>query len=102
MNGDIKKGEKIFKSRAGQCHSLKQGVHGLGPSLFGIFGRKVGSESGFNYSSGMQDSGSQFWTEDMLGAFLENPRKFMPGTRMGFAGLKTQEEREDSDCIPQV
>lgn len=94
MAGDIKKGEKIFKARGQQCHTLQQGVHGLGPSLFGLFGRRVASEPDYNYSSAMQVNNSQIWTEEMLYAFLENPKKFMPGTKMSFEGLKRIEERE--------
>lgn len=94
MAGDIKKGEKIFKARGQQCHTLRQGVHGLGPSLFGLFGRRVASEPDYNYSSAMRENNSQIWTEEMLHAFLENPRKFMPGTRMSFEGIKNLEERE--------
>src|SRR3990167_6189465 len=94
MRGDPKKGEKIFKARAAQCHTLSQGAHGLGPSLFGVFGRRSGSETGFNYSEAMSGR-SLIWTEETLNAFLENPKKYIPGTKMSFAGLKKPSERAD-------
>ena len=94
MTGDPKNGEKIFKARAAQCHTLSKSSRGVGPSLFGVFGRRSGSETGFNYSEAMSRH-SHVWTEETLNAFLENPKKFMPGTKMSFAGLKKPEDRAD-------
>ena len=88
---DTAKGEKVFvKCKA--CHKLEQGEHTVGPSLFQIIGRAVGVSEGFAYSRPMSGHGGE-WTIESLNAFLENPRKFMPGTKMSFAGLKKDKDR---------
>ena len=93
--GDVAKGEKLFKARAAQCHTAnKGGVNGVGPNLWGIVGRKSGTVEGFGYSKANQDSGV-VWTAEVLDPYLENPKKFMPGTKMAFAGLKKKDDRLD-------
>lgn len=93
--GDSTKGEKLFKARAAQCHTAsKGGANGVGPNLFGIVGRRSGTIEGFAYSKANQDSGVT-WSPDVLDVYLENPKKFMPGTKMSFAGLKKPQERAD-------
>ena len=93
--GDVTKGEKIFKARAAQCHTgNKGGANGVGPNLFGIVNRKSGTVEGFAYSKANMDSGVT-WTPDVLFTYLENPKKFMPGTKMSFAGMKKEQERWD-------
>ena len=93
--GDVKKGAGLFKSRAAQCHTItKGGANGVGPNLYGIVGRKSGTVEGFAYSKANSESGT-VWTEDVLFEYLENPKKFMPGTKMAFAGLKKEADRND-------
>lgn len=93
--GDAAKGEKLFKARAAQCHTAsKGGNNGVGPNLYDIVNRKSGSVEGFAYSKANQDSGV-IWTPEVLDVYLENPKKFMPGTKMSFAGLKKPQERAD-------
>lgn len=93
--GDVVKGEKLFKGRAAQCHTInKGGPNGVGPNLYGIVGRKSGTIEGFSYSKANLESGVT-WTEDVLNVYLENPKKFMPGTKMSFAGIKKEKERRD-------
>ncbi|KEG05755.1 cytochrome c [Trypanosoma grayi] len=93
--GDAVKGEKIFKGRAAQCHTgSKGGANGVGPNLFGIVGRRSGTIEGFSYSKANESSGV-VWTPEVLDVYLENPKKFMPGTKMSFAGLKKPQERAD-------
>ncbi|MCY4543555.1 MAG: cytochrome c family protein [Rhodobacteraceae bacterium] len=88
---DMAKGEKVFvKCKA--CHKLEQGEHTVGPSLFQIVGRAVGVSEGFAYSRPMTELGGE-WTVESLNAFMENPRKFLPGTKMSFAGLKKDKDR---------
>ena len=93
--GDVAKGEKLFKGRAAQCHTgNKGGVNGVGPNLFGIVGRKSGTVEGFAYSKANSESGV-VWSREILDEYLENPKKFMPGTKMAFAGLKKAQDRAD-------
>lgn len=93
--GDVARGEKIFKGRAAQCHTASQGgANGVGPNLFGLVNRKSGTVPGFAYSKANENSGV-IWTPEVLDVYLENPKKFMPGTKMSFAGLKKPQERAD-------
>jgi cytochrome c len=76
------------------CHSLKPDESRVGPSLHGIFGREAGTLESFNrYSEPMKQSGV-VWTEETLAAYITNPRKFIPGTRMTYPGLKDPEVRD--------
>lgn len=89
-------GKKLFTTRCSVCHR-DPGKPGdqvaMGPSLVGIVGRKAGAHPKFTrYSKAMKASGKT-WTEPTLDAFLESPRKAVPGTNMAFAGLKKPEER---------
>jgi cytochrome c len=93
--GDVKRGEALFKGRAAQCHTgTKGGQNGVGPNLFGLVGRMSGTIEGYSYSKANIDSNT-LWTEEALDVYLENPKKFMPGTKMSFAGLKKPQERAD-------
>lgn len=101
--GDGAKGKKVFnKCRA--CHSVAAGVSKIGPSLNGIFGRTAGSwkkKNGklFPFSSAMKKAGKRnkplVWTEETLKKFLAAPRKFVPGNRMSFPGLKKAADRDN-------
>ncbi|KAJ3385822.1 hypothetical protein HDU84_002004 [Entophlyctis sp. JEL0112] len=68
--------------------------HKVGPNLNGLFGRKSGTISGFSYSDAMKAK-TVTWTEDQLFVYLENPKKFVPGTKMVFAGFKKESDRRD-------
>ncbi|MBL4720934.1 MAG: cytochrome c family protein [Alphaproteobacteria bacterium] len=87
------KGAKVFK-KCKACHSLKAGKKKVGPTLHGIFGSKAAKMKGFRYSKAMKKSGVT-WDEATLDAFLIKPRKFMKGTKMGFAGLKKKKDRDN-------
>lgn len=88
--GDAEKGERVFKKCA-SCHSNEDGKNKLGPSLFAILGRQAGSVDGFKYSSAMAEAGYA-WDSDHLNGFLENPKKYLKGTKMSFPGLKSSED----------
>jgi len=87
-------GEKIFKTQCGICHSPVAGKNVIGPSLFGVVGRKAGSVPGFHYSNANQNSGIT-WDNAILDKYLTNPREVVPGTTMTYAGLKDDAQRAD-------
>lgn len=93
LTGDAAKGEKVF-AQCKACHVAEPGVNRVGPSLHGVIGRTAGTVAGFNYSKANKESGVT-WNEDVLFTYLEAPAKFMPGTRMAFAGLKKPQDRAD-------
>lgn len=92
----IEAGEKVFKKCA-SCHKVGEGArNGTGPALNGIVGAAAAAVEGFKYSKPLADmaAGGLVWDEAALHAFLENPKGFVKGTKMSFAGLKKPEERD--------
>ena len=92
--GDPARGAKIYE-RCGACHSIDRDR--TGPRHAGLFGRRAGSVPGFPYSPAMKKAGARglVWNETTLDKFLQAPTKFIPGTRMGYAGVKDDQERAD-------
>ena len=91
--GDAKEGEKVFKRTCATCHiATKDGPKRLGPSLFGIVGRKTGTVEGFRYSEANKNA-NIVWSAGTLEPYLADPKKIIPGTIMAFAGLKKAEDR---------
>lgn len=77
------------------CHNLGKGQGTkIGPDLYGVVGREVASEPGFNYSAPLKAKGGT-WTFDALNKWLTNPRTDVPGTLMTFAGLANEHQRAD-------
>lgn len=91
--GNAAAGEKVF-AQCKTCHVTDKGVNRVGPSLHGVVGRKSGTAAGFKYSAANLKSGVT-WTAPVLFQYLEAPMKFMPGTKMAFAGLKKPQDRAD-------
>jgi cytochrome c len=92
--GDPARGEKIY-GRCFACHAIDRDR--TGPRHAGLFGRRAGSVPGFPYSAAMKKAGANglIWNDETLDKFLQNPTKFVPGTRMGYAGVKDDQERAD-------
>ncbi len=96
--GDAKKGEETFISRCWSCHTVDQGgPDKIGPNLFGVFGATAGKRA-FSYelrhSSEIKESGI-VWNDETLDGFLENPQKYLPGTKMPFVGFRNKPDRDN-------
>jgi cytochrome c len=87
-------GEKIFKAQCGICHTVVAGENRIGPTLFGVVGRRAGSVPGFNYTADHKKLGIT-WDAANLDKYLTNPRAMVPDTSMVYAGLKNDAERAD-------
>ncbi|AYC32366.1 cytochrome c family protein [Pseudomonas cavernae] len=95
MAQDAKSGSAVFKQRCAACHAIEPGVSSaMGPSLVGVVGRKSGSLSGFAYSNAMKNSGV-VWGEAELELFIQNPQKFVKGTKMYAPGISDAGVRAD-------
>jgi cytochrome c len=88
-----KEGEAVFKRTCTVCHATEAGKNKIGPSLAGIVGRKSAEVPGFSYSPAMK-SADLTWNEATLDQYVADPKGFVPGNKMIFAGLKKPEERE--------
>jgi cytochrome c len=90
--GDVAKGAETFKKCA-SCHSITPGgANGIGPNLHGVMGKKHGAVGGFAYSAGMLAKPGN-WDFEGMDAWLKNPKKYVEGTKMSFAGLSKPEDR---------
>jgi cytochrome c len=88
---DLSKGEKVF-GKCKACHKLEDGANGTGPHLFDVVNREIGGINGYGYSTVLAEMGGA-WGYDELSGFLENPKGYARGTKMGFSGLKKDEDR---------
>jgi len=84
-------GKSVYgKCRA--CHTVNEGGrNGVGPNLWGIVGRNVGSDDAFKYSGAMSERGG-VWDVEALAGFLHQPKEWLPGTKMGFGGLRKADD----------
>jgi cytochrome c len=88
----IAAGEKAF-SKCQSCHTIDQGgANGIGPNLYGTMGKVVGSHAGFAYSAELKALGGN-WDWDRMNDWLKNPKAYVSGTKMSFAGLSKIEDR---------
>jgi cytochrome c2 len=90
-SADASSGERVF-NQCRACHALEDGKNGVGPHLYDVVARDVGSVEGFNYSGALSEV-NDVWTAEELYAFLENPAGYAPGTSMGYSGLSDPEDR---------
>ena len=92
LNADLAHGEKVFKKCAA-CHSIKKdGGNKIGPKLWNVMFRPVGSVSDYKYSKALSGY-SKEWTWEEMNGFLLKPSKWIKGNKMGFAGLKSDKDR---------
>ena len=90
--GDIASGEKIFKKCAA-CHSIiKGGKNAIGPALYNVVGREVGSVVDYKYSKALAAYDKE-WSFEELNGFLIKPAKWIKGTKMAYAGLRKESDR---------
>ncbi len=87
-------GQAVFKTQCGVCHAVVQGKNMVGPSLFGLAGRKSGTVEGFRYSTANKTA-EIVWSAATLDKYLQAPREVVPGTTMTYAGLKDETKRAD-------
>ena len=86
---DFDKGKKVYR-KCKACHTIALGAkHRVGPNLYKVIDRKAGSAEGYRYSKSMKSS-EIIWNKENLSLYLINPRKFIKGTKMAFAGLKKE------------
>ncbi|MEL7542509.1 MAG: cytochrome c family protein [Pseudomonadota bacterium] len=90
----VEGGEKLFK-RCVACHTNSAGApHRVGPNLHAVADRDIGSAAGFSYSKALSEKDGT-WDVSALDGFLLNPKKWAPGTKMAYAGLKKPNQRAD-------
>ena len=90
--GDVEHGEKVYK-KCKACHSIKQGGgNKIGPALWNVIFRPVGSITDYKYSKALSSYGKE-WTWEEMNGFLIKPSKWIPNNKMGFAGLKSEKDR---------
>ena len=94
--GDPAAGKKVF-NKCKACHFVDKEKNKVGPYLKGVVGRKAAAVEGFKYSEAMKAKAAEglVWTEENLKAYLAAPKKFVPGNKMAFAGLKKEKDIAD-------
>jgi cytochrome c len=94
-SASVDKGKQIAK-QCQACHTFeKGGPNRVGPNLWNIVGDERGKDrGGYNFSAAMKAKGGR-WTFSELYQFLKDPRGYIPGTNMTFAGLSSGQQRAD-------
>ena len=94
--GDAGRGATVF-GKCAACHNADKPENKIGPHLVNILGRKAGSVETFQYSDAMKKGGEDglVWNEKNLADYLAAPKKFLPGNKMPFTGLKSPDDIAD-------
>jgi len=92
--GDAQAGEAVFKKTCAVCHTTEEGKNKIGPSLHGVVDRPSASLADYSYSDAMKKA-DKTWDDQTLDAYLANPRGLVPGTKMIFVGLKSEQDRQN-------
>ena len=90
----IEEGRAGFRNICATCHTSEPNKNRIGPSLYGVIGRRAGSAPGFDYSDAMRRA-QVTWSEDTLDRYLSDPKSFVPGNKMPYLGVKNAEQRKD-------
>ena len=91
--GNVDHGKNVFK-KCSACHSVKKdGKNKIGPALYNVLGRDIGSLTNFKYSKAFIAYGGKSWTFQEMNGFLIKPQAQIKGTKMAFAGLKKEKDR---------
>lgn len=94
LAANVEDGKKVAKKCAA-CHNFNEGgAHKVGPALWDIMGSTSGSADGYNYSEAMKNANINWGYEEMY-KYLEDPKGYVPGTKMAFAGLRKVEDRAE-------
>jgi cytochrome c len=95
--GDAEAGERVFR-KCQACHQLGEDAKNrVGPVLNGIIGAEIAAIEDFAYSDAFMEKKAEgfVWTVEHLGAYLSDPRGYIPGNKMTFAGLRKDDEIAD-------
>lgn len=91
---DADAGKAVFRQICSACHATAAGKTFVGPSLFGVVGRKSGSLAAYQFSDGMR-AAALTWDNATLDRYIAAPREIVPGTKMAFGGMKDTQKRHD-------
>lgn len=95
-DGDAVAGKEVYK-KCMACHTAEKEQNKVGPHQVGIVGRKAAAVEGFKYSDAMKAKGAEglVWDEANLAAYVKDPKGFIPGNKMAFAGIADDKQIAD-------
>ncbi len=97
VKADVSKGASFVAQQCAACHSVNSGgANGVGPNLYGVMNDKMFAKAGYDFSSAAKAKASGVWTYQKMNEWLDDPQKDVPGTRMGYTGIKNDQMRADT------